>query len=476
MAKTETNRTPQPVPSGGSPDAFLAADRISKYYGEGSKRIQVLKDISFEVHEGEIVVVLGPSGAGKSTLMRILAGLSEPDGGRVLFRGQEQHGPNANFAMVFQNFALFPWLTVYENVEVGVLNADISENQRRRRVLKAIDLIGLDGFEDAYPNELSLGMRQRVGFARALVVQPQILLMDEPFSALDVLTADNLKKELLSLWRSKDMPTRAILMVSHNIDEAVAMGDRLLVMGHDPGTIRVDMQGLAPDERGKDNPEHIRLVDYLYQVMTNPTERVPPFRPEAPAAQPEAAPLHTFQVLPRVDIGQITGLIERLHSGQDREDIYAVGRDLNMEADDLLGLVQAIDILGLGDIDAGDIYLTPAGIRFAEAGVQDRKRIFSEQAHNSVQLVRKILHDIQASPNGRVRWDDLMEVLEHSFSTEEAERQLETATDWGRYAELFNYDDSEGVFELEAKEYVPETTEEDEDEDEGNSAEPDTRH
>ncbi len=435
---------------------ILAADRVTKYYGEGARRIQVLRDIDLEIREGELITLLGPSGAGKSTLLRILAGLAQPSSGAMRFRGEEQTGPNPHIAMVFQSFALFPWLTVYENVEVGLLNAEISETARRRRVLKAIDMIGLDGFEDAYPKELSGGMRQRVGFARALVVEPEVLFMDEPFSALDVLTADNLKRELLSLWNNDQIPTRAILMVTHDIEEAVSMGDRILVMGHDPGTIRVDMRGLAPDERARDHFEHVRLVDYLYGVMTNPNASVPPFWPEAPAAQPEAVQFRSHQVLPEAEIGMVAGFIERLHAdGHDRADIYALGRDLNMEADDLLPLVQAIEVLRLGVTEAGDVFLTPVGVRYAEAGVLARKEIFRDQARAHVGLIQTILSGIHESPNGRYRWDDAMEELEGYFSAEEAQHQLETAIDWGRYGELFSYDDDDGVFELEAEEYTP---------------------
>jgi NitT/TauT family transport system ATP-binding protein len=425
---------------------LLRAEHVTKYFGDGSRRILVLQDIHLEIREGEIVAILGPSGSGKSSLLRILAGLSEPSSGTVHFHDEAQTGPNPHVAIVFQTFALFPWLSVYQNVEVGLLSSELPEMQRRRRILEAIDLIGLDGFEDAYPKELSGGMRQRVGFARALVVQPEILFMDEPFSALDVLTAENLKKELLSLWRSRKIPTKAIVMVTHNIEEAVMMGDRLVVMGHNPGVIRVDMAGLPVEERGKEDPEHVRLVDYLYDVITNPDEHAPPFHPEAPPARPGLAPTQPYQTLPHVPVGQVTGLVERLHAQGDRADLYALGRELQMEVDDLLPLVQAIDLLGLGDIEAGDVYLTPAGVHFAEAGVLEEKEVFREQARANVQLIRHILAALEASPSGRVRWETVLRELEGCFSPEEAERQLETAIDWGRYAELFAYDDQEGVF------------------------------
>lgn len=434
----------------------LAADRLTKYYGEGARRIQVLRDITLEIREGEFIALLGASGSGKSTLLRLLAGLAEPSGGTIWFRDKEIKGPNPHTAMVFQSFALFPWLTVYENVEVGLLNANIAEMARRRRVLKAIDIIGLDGFEDAYPKELSGGMRQRVGFARALVVEPELLLMDESFSALDVLTADNLKRELLSLWTSGQIPTRAILMVTHNIEEAVSMADRIIVLGHDPGTIRMDMPGLPLECRARDHQEHVRLVDYLYGVLTNPNASVPPFWPEAGAAQPEAVQFRSHQVLPEAEIGRVTGFVEHLHTKEgDRADIYVLGRDLKMEADDLLPLVRAIELLALGETEEGDVFLTPTGVRYAEANVQERKEIFRDQARANVGLIQMILTSIYESPNGRYKWDDAMHELEGYFSTEEATHQLETATDWGRYGELFNYDDDDGVFELEVAEYTP---------------------
>jgi len=434
-----------------TPTELLKATSVTKYYGEGRKRILVLKEVSLEIREGEIVSILGPSGSGKSTLLRVLAGLAAATEGGVSFRGVPQQGANPHIAIVFQTFALFPWLTVYQNVELGLLNSELPETQRRRRVLEAIDLIGLDGFEDAFPKELSGGMRQRVGFARALVVQPEVLFMDEPFSALDVLTAENLRKELLSLWRSRKIPTKAIVMVTHNIDEAVLMGDRIVVMGANPGLVRVDIPGLPIEERGKNRPEHVGLVDYIYGVITRPDEQVPPFHPEAPPARPAAVPERPFQVLPHVPVGQVTGLVERLHTEGDRADLYALGRELHMEVDDLLPLIQAIDLLGLGDLDAGDVYLTPAGVRFAEADVLEEKEIFREQARGNIQLIQHLQKALEAAPQGRLRYEDAMATLDDYFSADEAERQLETATDWGRYAELFSYDENDGVFERETE-------------------------
>ena len=228
------------------------------------------------------------------------------------------------------------------------------------------------------------------------------------------------------------------------------LGDRLVVMGHNPGVIRVDMAGLPVAERGKERLEHVRCVDYLYGVITNPTEHVAPFHPEAPAVRPGAVPPQPYQVLPHVPVGQVTGLVERLHAEGDRADIYALGRELQMEVDDLLPLVQAIDLLGMGDIEAGDVYLTPVGVAFAEAGVLEEKEVFQEQVRANVQLVRHILAALAASPSRRWRAELVLKELEGRFSPDEAERQLDTAIDWGRYAELFAYDDQERVFYQEA--------------------------
>jgi NitT/TauT family transport system ATP-binding protein len=426
---------------------LLAACAVSKFYDDGTHRILVLDRVSLELRAGEFVALLGPSGAGKSTLLRILAGLIPPSAGEVLVHGEPLRGPNPRAAMVFQSFALYPWLTVLENVELGLLAKNLPRAERRRRALAAIDLIGLDGFEDAYPKELSGGMRQRVGFARALVVEPEVLLMDEPFSALDVLTAENLRHELLDLWLERRIPTQAILMVTHNIDEAVSMADRLVVLSADPGRVRAEIPGLPLPERRK-GPAHSQLVDVIYRLMTNPQEDVAALLPAARPVQP-AVEFRPYQALPHVSIGHLTGFIERLHALGGREDLYVLARALHLEADEVIALAEAADLLGFADIQEGDVVLTETGRRFAEADVLAEKELFRQQALAHIDLIRQIVHDLEARPDHRLPEESVLARLQAFFSPEEARRQLDTAIDWGRYAEAFAYDDDRGELYLE---------------------------
>lgn len=427
-------------------DVLLSARNISKYYGDGSGSILVLDSVSLDLRPGEFVALLGPSGSGKSTLLRILAGLLTPSSGEVLVHGQPLHGPNPQVAIVFQSFALYPWLTVIDNVELGLLAKGFPAEERRRRALAAIDLIGLDGFEEAYPKELSGGMKQRVGFARALVVEPEVLFLDEPFSALDVLTAENLRRELRDLWQARTIPTRAMLMVTHNIDEAAAMADRLLILGADPGRIRVEIPGLPLAERRREGPEHARLVDTIYRIMTNPHEDVATLLPAAHLMQ--SLPIsRAYQTLPHVSIGDLAGFVERLQALGGHEDIYELARDLQMEADDLLPLTEAADLLGFADIQEGDMLLTGTGQQFAAAGVLEKKALFRQSVLANVNLIRQIETELRKS-GGQMKEDRFLESLERSFSLEEARQQLDTAIDWGRYAELFAYDDDSGELSM----------------------------
>jgi NitT/TauT family transport system ATP-binding protein len=377
----------------------------------------------------------------------------------VLFKGTPQHGPNPHVGIVFQSFALFPWLTVLQNVVLGLEALPLTPTQRLKRALAAIDLIGLDGFEDAYPKELSGGMRQRVGFARALVVEPELLFMDEPFSALDVLTAANLRKELLGLWREQTMPTRAILMVTHNIDEAVSMADRILVLGANPGHIRVELPGLPVAQRTIQSEAHTALVDLIYRIMTSPQENITNLLassiPQAKTGPLTPHPPRPYQVLPHVAIGDVTGLIELVHAKGGREDLYQLGRHLQLELDELLPLVEAADLLDLAETQEGDLVLTQPGQRFAEAGVLEEKQIFREQALAHISILRQIVHALEAAPGHTLPEEYFLSQLKTHFGQEEAQSQLETAINWGRYAELFTFQEDRGIFRLEE----PETAE-----------------
>lgn len=440
--------------------AILEAQHITKIYEAKDKQPRgvrppvVLEDVSVQIRAGEFLALLGPSGSGKSTLLRILAGLLRPTSGQVLFKGTPQDGPNPHLALVFQSFALFPWLTVLQNVELGLQAQELTQTQRLRRALSAIDLIGLDGFEDAYPKELSGGMRQRVGFARALVVEPELLFMDEPFSALDVLTAANLRRELMNLWQAHKMPTHAIVMVTHNIEDAVSMADRILVLGADPGHIRVELQGLPVGLRESKEEAYTHLVDLIYRIMTSPHEEIETLLPADRTRPPTGTllppkPPRPYQTLPHVEIGDVTGLVELVHTKGDRADLYQLGRDLQLEVDELLPLVDAADLLNLADPQEGDLVLSEIGKRFAEADVLEEKQIFREQALARIGLLRRIMHDLEQAPEHLVSDEAYLDQLREHFSEDEARAQLETIINWGRYAELFSYVEERGVFRLE---------------------------
>jgi NitT/TauT family transport system ATP-binding protein len=457
MTQVDKSKQPHDADTG---EVLLEARDCTKSFLVDGKHTQdgrgklVLDDVNVQIRSGEFVALLGPSGSGKSTLLRILAGLIAPTSGQVLFKGQPLVGPNPLVAIVFQSFALFPWLTVLHNVELGLEARPIAPTQRLKRALAAIDLIGLDGFEDAYPKELSGGMRQRVGFARALVVEPEILFMDEPFSALDVLTAANLRKELLSLWRSSNIPTRAILMVTHNIDDAVSMADRIIVLGANPGHIRAELSGLPPAQRSIQSDAHTNLVDVIYRIMTSPQEDIAKLLPSQQGKSGQLAPSRPYQVLPHVAIGDITGLIELVHARGGREDLYQLGRHFQLEIDDLFPLIEAVDLLDFAETREGDLVLTEQGKRFAEADVQEEKKVFREQALANIRILRRIVDELEKTPSHILPEEHILQILQEHFGEQEARAQLETAINWGRYAELFSYQDDRGIFRLEDPETI----------------------
>lgn len=426
---------------------LITLESINKSYQQpNGQQITILDNISLELRPGEIVALLGPSGSGKSTLMRMIAGLISPTQGKILYHNRPLVGLNPGVAIVFQSFALYPWLTVLENVELGLKAKGEAPDPRRQKALKMIDVIGLDGFENAYPKELSGGMRQRVGFARALAVEPELLCMDEPFSALDVLTAENLRFELLDLWLDRRIPTQSILIVTHGIEEAVILADRIIVLGRNPGRIRANLPVSLTHYRDRKSSEFQTLVDQVYKILTNP--ELEPVDLPTTVSQPTPSQPAKYQSLPQVRIGSIAGLLELLEDREDK-DLYRLGQELQLEVDDILPIVEAAKLMDLVSIQEGDINLTPVGRQFIDGNIDERKQIVKAQLLSHIRLVQQIYRLLQNKRNQRLPEELILDILESHFSPKEAKRQLETAIDWGRYAELYSYDEPAGEIFLE---------------------------
>ncbi len=406
----------------------------------------VLDGVQLTLIPGQIVGLLGRSGSGKSTLLRLIAGLSEPSAGRLAFHGQPITGPAAGIAMVFQSFALFPWLTVFENVALGLEAQRMPRADIRKRSLAAIDLIGLDGFESAYPRELSGGMRQRVGFARALVVHPDILLMDEPFSALDVLTAETLRTDFLDLWGEGQMPIKGVVLVTHNIEEAVLMCDRILVFGSNPGRILSEIAVPLPQPRNRLDPKFRELVERIYVAMTSRPSGAPL------AGRSERFPgLGIGSVLPRVSSNLLAGLLETVAAPpfNGTADLPKIASDLQMEIDELFPVAETLQMMRLAEVEGGDIRLTPDGLAFANAEVDERKRIFARHLLNYVPLAAHIRRVLDERASHAARKSRFIDELEDFMGEEDAEQTLRAVVSLARYAEAFAYNDENEVFNLE---------------------------
>jgi NitT/TauT family transport system ATP-binding protein len=431
---TTTNQAPGPASDSG---AIIRAEKIEKYYAQPSQnRIQVISATDLSIVPGEILALLGPSGSGKSTMLRMLTGLSTPSAGQVYWHEIPIAEAEINVSIVFQSFALFPWLTVLENVEAPLQARGVPAAERRDRSLRMLDTVGLDGFEGAYPKELSGGMKQRVGFARALVVEPEVLFMDEPFSALDVLTAENLRSELLELWFKKTMPTKAVFLVTHNIEEAVLLADRIIVLGRNPGHIRTDFRVQLPQPRDRKSEGFTQLVDYIYKVLTKPD--VAPTG--APDQQAGSRVRDQRQMLPHARPGGVAGLLELLLDKGGRDDIYRLADDLAFEIDDLLPIVDAAQLLGFLTIEEGDAAITVTGTEFANSEILRQKELFRDAALANVLLLRQIRRALESKSDHTVPEDFFLDMIGEQFSEEESLRQMETAVAWGRYAELFDFD------------------------------------
>jgi NitT/TauT family transport system ATP-binding protein len=429
-------------------EAIIRAEKIEKYYSQPSEnRIQVIAATDLRIVPGEILALLGPSGSGKSTILRMLSGLSRPSAGQVFWHDKPIAETQINVSIVFQSFALFPWMTVLDNVEAPLQARGVPPEERRHRSMRMLDTVGLDGFEAAYPKELSGGMRQRVGFARALVVEPEVLFMDEPFSALDVLTAENLRSELLELWSKKTMPTRAVFLVTHNIEEAVLLADRIIVLGRNPGHIRTDFRVPMAQPRDRKAPEFTQLVDFIYKVLTRPDVPADTLGQEAGPKVRDQRQMK-YQMLPHARPGGVAGLLELLLDKGGRDDIYRLADDLSFEIDDLLPIVDAAQLLGFLKVEEGDAAITENGTEFANSEILRQKELFREAALGNVLLLRQIRRALEAKSDHTVPEDFFLDMIDEQFSEEESLRQMETAVTWGRYAELFDFDSARRRFVL----------------------------
>lgn len=437
MSATTTTTAVEPI---------IEARKLEKFYPQpDGNRIQVISPTDIAIYPGQIIALLGPSGCGKSTMLRMLTGLSPASGGEVYWHGQPVKDETPNVSIVFQSFALFPWLTVIENVEAPLEARGLAEFERHKRALRIIDAVGLDGFESAYPKELSGGMKQRVGVARALVVEPEVLFMDEPFSALDVLTAETLRGELMELWQGKKIPTRAIFIVTHNIEEAVILADRIIVLGRNPAHIHAEFNVELPHPRDHKDPRFVELVDLIYRALTRQDHAG-----HAPTGLvgTEGTIRKTQIMLPHTRPGGLAGLLEILVDQGGRADLHVLADELSLDVDSLLPSVDTAVLLGMLKLEEGDALITPVGQAFAQGDIQERKAIFRKAVLATVPLLRQMEQSLKAKADRTLPAEFFEDLLDEHFSEDEARRQLETAIQWGRYAEIFDYDAASGKLTL----------------------------
>lgn len=426
-------------------EVILEVRDIQKSFNRREQaEILVLDKTSLTLNEGEIVCLLGKSGSGKSTLLRIIAGLIQPSKGFRYYKQEPAVGSVPNLSMVFQNFALLPWMSVLENVELGLESTNLSTKNKKDKALQAIDMVGLDGFESAYPRELSGGIAQRVGLARALVGNPEVMLLDEPFSALDILTAENLRGDLINLWTSKKTNLKTMLIVTHNIEEAVYMADRILIFGSDPGNIRAEMKVSLAHPRDDKEAQLEKLVDQVYQTISEVNFQT----------KKTGSKFKTIMVshrLPSVAVSNISGLLEFLVSseGLDNVELSEVADEMHLGLDEMLPVAEAIEILRFASVSSGRFNLTSIGDNFAKASILDQKKIFARQLLDHIPLAAYVRETLERAQDHTMHESVLLSVLQDQLSEVASRRVLRTIVDWGRYAELFAYNVNSGVLSLE---------------------------
>ena len=397
----------------------------------------VLEDIDVAIRPGEVVALLGPSGCGKSTILRILAGLIRPTAGEVLYHGRPLSSLNPGVAMVFQSFALYPWMSVTGNIEIVLEAAGLSTAEIDERVSSSIRMVGLSGFEEAYPRELSGGMKQRVGMARALSTRPEMLFMDEPFSQVDALTAEALRAEVLDIWAEKSQRMSSILMVSHDIKEVAYMADRIVVLSANPGRVRTVVESRLPRPRDYRSPEITRLVDQLHDIITGA---------EMPDPPPDSVPGDhaAFEPLPDISGSGLVGLLEYLDARGGRQDVFRIAADTHREFGHVISIVKAAEMLDLLDTPKRMVVLTPEGERFVKASPPERKVIWRERI-----LKLRLFQEVRAmiAAEGEAHRDAVLAMIHRVMPNEAYERTFATLVRWARFADLFAYDEGSETLE-----------------------------
>ncbi len=395
--------------------------------------IRVLEDINLAIKSGEIIALLGPSGCGKSTILRIVAGLLKPNKGEVLYHGKPLDGLNPGVAIVFQSFALYPWMTVVDNIRTVLTAAGLPRPEVNRRAEDAIRLVGLRGFEEAYPRELSGGMKQRIGMARALSVDPELLLMDEPFSQVDSLTAESLRAEIIDIFTAHTRRLSSILLVSHDIKEVAWMADRIVILGAHPGVIRTIVENNLPRPRDYRSPQLLGLVDHLHEVITGAE------LPDVPA-QPAKAGLAPFEPLPEATSSEIVGLLEYLDARGGKQEIFRIAAETNRPYDQMIRVVRAAEMLDLVDTPRRIVQLEPAGQKFVKAGPEERKVIWRGQLLK-LRLYQTVNELLQKEPRHYVEADLVKDLMAVHMPQENYETMFQTFVRWARFGDLFAYDE-----------------------------------
>jgi len=412
---------------------------ITKSYEvAGGRELKVLDQIDLAIHEGELLALLGQSGSGKSTLLRCLTGLTAPTSGRVMAYDRVLTGINPHASIVFQTFALYPWLTVEQNVAVGLMSKLVSRAEKEAAVEKAIDLIGLNNYHDAYPREISGGMRQRVGIARALVAEPKILCLDEAFSALDVLTAENLRNEVITLWQEQEATSlKSIFMVTHNIEEAVEMATRICVLFPHPGRLGLVMENNLAYPRNPNDPEFERLVNVIHETITMQALPDHPPEPGPVSGRPISRARSRMESIPTVPVGRVLGLLSILRDDPELDNIYDIANEIGKDFGETISLVKAAEILEFVNTPKDEVRFTELGKKFVDADPDTQKQIFAEQVRK-LRLFHIILAYLEVQEE--IDRETVMKDISTALPYENPEKILETMVAWGRYAGLMDYD------------------------------------